>query len=147
MITRYYNGYRFLSESEPVYNPSMTMYALKNLVINGIMPARLLDSNIRIDYNQIAYIFGRNTESRDSIITDITENSEMQFSSDLAVSFNMEDYREGNYIAEGLFYSGILTATEDFFTLRIPNIVTYDMAVSYFQRIQGYKADAYAKGK
>ncbi len=146
IITRYYNGYRFLPESISVYNPSMTMYALQSLVNNSRLPTKLLDSNIRIDYNQIAYIFGNNSENRDKVITHITENKQLFFGTNLEVSFDMRAYKEGRFITEGLFYSGILTFTDNNFILQIPNIVTYDMAISYFERIQNYESNAYDTG-
>jgi len=142
IIRKYYDGYKFSAESEAVYNPSMTMYALENLVIEGKMPKKLLDSNIRIDYNQIEYIFGNNTETRDKVITTITDEKQLFFGSTLEVSFDMKAYREGRFITEGLYYSGILTFTDNNYILRIPNIVTYDMALSYFERIQNYLPDA-----
>lgn len=147
IITRYYNNYKFTTESKTEYNPSMTMYALQSVVNTGQLPQKLLDSNIRIDYNQISYIFGNNQKQRDEIVQDITENKQMFFNSDLAVSFDMNAYRDGKYITEGLFYSGILTQTNDSFTLKIPNIVTYDMTISYFERIKNFSSTSYEKGK
>lgn len=136
VISKYYDGYKFSAESESVYNPSMTMYALQSVVNKGYLPSKLLDSNIRIDYNQISYIFGNNISDRDQRITQIVDKKEMFFSSSLGVSFDMKAYRDGMYISEGLYYSGILTFSNNSYILKIPNIVTYDMAISYFNRIQ-----------
>jgi len=116
----------------------MTLYFLQHIIRRNKLPDLLIDTNIRIDYNQIAYIFGNNTKGRDETILEITEDKKMKFLSKLNVSFNMKDYKQGSFIPEGLFYSGILTYSEYKNELKIPNLVTYEMVMSYFNNIQNY---------
>ncbi|MBI4648897.1 MAG: AAA family ATPase, partial [Bacteroidia bacterium] len=59
-----YNGYRFSPDSEPVYNPMMTLYFLNELMHYNKHPDYLYDNNIRVDYRQIEFIFGNNNEAR-----------------------------------------------------------------------------------
>lgn len=136
---KYYNGYKFNTKSETVYNPMMTLYVLDNIINFGTLPQIMADNNLRIEYNQIAYLFGNNTEKRDEIITQITNKKEIEFYSTLQVSFNMDDYKEGKYITEGLFYSGILSYSDNYSILRIPNLVTYEFVLSYFNRIMAFE--------
>ncbi len=138
-LKQYYDGYRFHKKGEYLFNPMMTLYFLKNLIENDEYPDTLIDDNLRIDYNQIAYLFGNNYKARDTIITEITENKMLFFPSNLKISFNMIDYKEGNYITEGLYYAGILTHGDYNGELKIPNIVTYEMAIDYFKKINNYR--------
>ena len=135
---RYYNGYKFHEKGELVYNPMMSMYLLDNLMHFDELPENLIDNNLRIDFNQLSYIFGNNTEHRNKIIKALTENKEYEFNSDLRVSFDMNAYREGKFITEGLYYSGILTFSDNSSYLKIPNLVTYEFMLTYFNRIMDF---------
>ena len=147
VMKQYYDGYKFLSKSECLYNPMMTLYFLNYLIDTNELPDIMTDTNIRIDYNQISYIFGNNTTRRDEIILDITENKKMKFSSKLNINFDLNDYKEGNYIAEGLYYAGILTYGKNKYELKIPNLITYEMVLNYFNKIQNFRADGYQISK
>jgi len=138
----YYNGYKFVKEGTKVYNPQMTMYLLESLIYNRL-PENFIDTNLRIDYNQIAYIFGNNVEQRDEVIRSITDKKSCKFQSTIQVSFDMNSYKEGKFITEGLFYSGILTYSEFPDLLKIPNLVTYEFVLGYFNRIMNFYADSY----
>ena len=137
-LKQYYDGYKFGIKGEYLYNPTMTLYFLGSLINNDEYPDLMIDTNIRIDYHQIAYIFGNNTKRRDEIIQKITKDKTINFSSKLNVSFNMQNYKNGDYITEGLFYSGILTYGEYSSELKIPNLVTYEMAIDYFKKIKDF---------
>ncbi len=140
ILKQYYDGYKFISGSDDyLFNPTMTLYFLNSLINNNRYPDLMTDTNTRIDYNQISYIFGNNKKMRDYTINKITENKSLKYSSRLNINFDMIDYKNGNYIPEGLFYSGILTQGEYSNELRIPNIITYEMALSYFTKINNYK--------
>ncbi|MFP4289152.1 MAG: PD-(D/E)XK nuclease domain-containing protein, partial [Bacteroidales bacterium] len=92
-------------------------------------------------------LFGQNLERAKEIITEITENKTYLHTTQLQISFDMKDFKEGNYIAEGLFYAGILTYSNQMNTLKIPNLVTYDFALDYFNELQNfhYKDYKYTK--
>jgi hypothetical protein len=141
LAKNYYNGYKFINDGYLVYNPQMTMFLMESLTYNRL-PDNMIDTNLRIDYNQISYIFGNNNAKRDEIISTITENKTFDFQSNLQVSFNMNSYKEGQYIPEGLFYSGILTYSNSMGLLAIPNLVTYEFVLSYFNRIMNFTTDS-----
>jgi len=138
---RYYDGYRFLPGAEQVYNPMMAMYFLNSVAQYGKFPARLADRNLRMNYDQVAFLFGQNRQGAKEIITRITEEREILATSDLQVSFDMKDFKLGKYIVEGLFYVGILTYGEHMFSLRIPNAVTYTFALDYFGEVQEFEPE------
>ncbi|MBI4646193.1 MAG: hypothetical protein HY738_06235 [Bacteroidia bacterium] len=141
IIQHYYNGYRFSPASELVYNPMMTLYLLEKLIHSGKLPDDFTDSNIRVDYNQIAFLFGNNFKKRDEVIETLSRDKAIQFSSKINITFDMRDYKEGRHIVEGLLFSGILTYSDKRFLLKIPNLVTYERALSYFERIKDFEIE------
>ena len=144
ILKQYYDGYKFVSTSdERLFNPMMTLYFLDSLICDNRYPDLMTDKNLRIDYRQIAFIFGENTEMRNYTINKITEDKKLRYASKLDINFEMNDYKEGNYIPEGFFYSGILTYGEYKSELKIPNIITYEMTLSYFNKIQNFKATGF----
>jgi hypothetical protein len=142
MMRRYYNGYRFLAEvEEKVYNPMMSLYFLNCLCRNGKIPEELTDDNLRTQYDQVSYIFGlNNEENRDRIIETLTEKGELFQSGKINVTFNINSIQSGRYAVEGLYFLGILT-WKDRDILQIPNLVTYEMMLSYFERIKNIQPE------
>jgi len=137
-IKEYYDGYKFTKRGQTIYNPMMTLYYLNSVIKYSRYPDILTDNNLRISYNQIAFLFGQNIERAKQIMTEIAENKEYNISTNLQISFDMKDFKEGNYIAEGLFYAGILTYSNEMNTLKIPNLVTYGFALDYFNELQKF---------
>jgi len=137
-VKNYYNGYKFTKHGEYVYNPMMTLYFLNSLINQNTFPDILADNNLRISYDQIAFLFGQNLKRAKEIVNEITENKDYSISTHLQISFDMKDFKEGNYIAEGLFYAGILTYSNQMNILQIPNLVTYDFALDYFNKLQNF---------
>ncbi|MBU0765427.1 MAG: AAA family ATPase, partial [Bacteroidetes bacterium] len=147
IIRTQYDGYRFLPQSEPVYNPMMTLFFLNDLMYYNQQPDCLYDNNIRVDYRQIEFIFGNNFEARDRVITQMTDNKEVAASPNLNVFFDMNAYKDGIHIEEGLYYLGLLTRSEYPNIFTVPNLVTYDMVISFFERINNYNPDSYTTSR
>ncbi len=146
-LKEYYDGYKFSPKGEDIYNPMMTLYFLQHIIKRNKIPDLLLDDNLRIDYRQIAFIFGNNTEGRNEIITEITEHKKISFFTSLNVSFKMNNYKNGDYIIEGLYYSGILSYGNNLGELRIPNHITYLMALDYFKEINNFTTTGFQLSK
>jgi len=146
-IKNYYNGYKFTRRGEEIYNPMMTIYFLDNLIRHNIYPDILADNNLRISYDQIAFLFGQNLKQANEIITEITNTKTYNINNHLQITFEMQDFKEGRYIAEGLFYAGILTYSTKVNTLKIPNLVTYSFAIEYFNELQNFKTENYIYNK
>ena len=102
VLKQYYDGYRFSANAENVYNPMMTMYFIKHLIQNDI-PDLMADRNLRIEYNQLAYIFGNNTEERNKVISTITDTKTFKHDQTIDVSFDMNAYKEVNILPKGCF--------------------------------------------
>jgi hypothetical protein len=116
----------------------MSLYFLQELCMNGEIPAQLTDQNLRTQYNQVSHIFGLNNEKRrDEIIASMTENGEIKHRSGMDVVFNISSILSGEYAVEGLYYLGLLTWKHRR-CLQIPNLVTYEMVLSYFEHIHKF---------
>ena len=135
----YANNYKFCSGSETVFNTTITMNILKHIIAHKNFPEDFVDSNIRVSYNQIAYIFGNNYEKRDEIIKELTDTKTLSFQIEKKKLFDLKDYKSGEYINDCLYYHGLITNSEYPDEYIIPNLVTYEMLLSYFERIMDFE--------
>ena len=56
-MREWYNGYRFATGAEDVvYNTDMVLYYLKHWIPNAAGPERLIDDNVRIDYQKLRHL-------------------------------------------------------------------------------------------
>jgi hypothetical protein len=140
-LKRYYNGYYFSKEAAPVYNPMMVLSCLKTIMKYNRYPGLPADQNIRVQYNQVAYIFGKNDTSRDAIIKEITEKKTYKFKINIGRQFNMKDYKSGRFIPDCLYYLGLLTHGKKYSEFVVPNLVTYEMILSYFEEIMNFSTE------
>jgi hypothetical protein len=140
-LRRYYNGYYFSKDAEPVYNPMMVLSCLDNIIEENKYPKLPADQNIRVQYNQVAYIFGKNNTGRDTIIKEITEKKAYKFNINIGRQFNMKDYKSGNFIPDCLYYLGLLTHGKRYSEFVVPNLVTYEMILSYFEEIMDFSTE------
>ena len=117
----------------------MSLYMLSKLIRYKTMPSDYLDSNIRVQYNQIAYIFGDNVRERDRVIKELTEKKEITMLLNKNKMFDLMDYKSGRYIADCLYYHGLITYSEIPNVYKIPNLVSYEMLLSYFEKIENFE--------
>ena len=135
----YANNYKFNLDSESVFNTTITMSILKHIISLKNFPEDFVDSNIRVSYNQIAYIFGDNYQQRDEVIKELTDTKTLLFQIEKKKLFDLKDYKSGNYIKDCLYYHGLITNSEYPNEFVIPNLVTYEMLLTYFERIMDFE--------
>lgn len=58
----------------------MSFYFMENIITEDSVPEILADQNIRVQYNQVAYIFGKNNEKRNEVLQEITDKKALRFS-------------------------------------------------------------------
>ena len=143
----YANNYRFTPDSEAVFNTTITMSVLQHIINNKNLPDDFVDSNIRVSYNQIAYIFGDNYEKRDEVIQQLTDTKTISFQIEKKKLFDLQDYKSGKYINDCLYYHGLITNSEFPDEYVVPNLVTYEMLLTYFERIMNFELDDHDKKK
>jgi Predicted AAA-ATPase len=130
MMRLFYNGYQFSTKAtELVYNPTLTLYFLKILQRTCDYPEEILDDNLAMDRNRIAYI--AQIKGAESLITGALNEEKPLVVSTLAHRFGVVEMLESDKSLELLtallYYLGVLTLTgrNDLgkLILRIPNLV------------------------
>ena len=135
----HYDGYRFTPRGQKLYNPLMAIHLLDSVIRDGRLPDRLADNNLRVSFQQVAFIFGQNTQGARAVVREVAGSKSFRIFSPLQISFDMRDFKEGNYIAEGLFYLGMLTLSEEANLLRVPNLATYGFVVEHFSALWDFR--------
>lgn len=130
MMRLFYNGYAFSTKAETlVYNPTLVLYFLKILQRTCEYPEEILDDNLAMDRNRIAYI--AQVKGAESLITGALNEEAPLVVSTLAHRFGVAEMMESNKSLELLtallYYLGVLTLAgrneQAELILRIPNLV------------------------
>jgi hypothetical protein len=126
----FYNGYRFSEDgTESVYNPTLSLYFLKALSLRGQPPRQLLDENLAMDRNKLAYI-ARLPHGEDLLVAALSGDDQVVIPQ-LARRFGVEDMlravKDQPFMASLLYYFGVLTLADrgllGELALKIPNLV------------------------
>lgn len=130
MLRLFYNGYQFSTKaSELVYNPTLVLYFLKILQRTCEYPEEILDDNLAMDRNRIAYI--AQIKGAESLITGALNEENPLTISTLAHRFGVAEMLESEkslaLLTALLYYLGVLTLAgrneQAKLILRIPNLV------------------------
>jgi hypothetical protein len=131
-LMRYYNGYLFSRlAKEPVCNPDMVLYFLRQLQQTGSYPEDLLDKNVRTDYGKLRRLVqqpGGTEDWQREIIEKII--SEGCIASQIVDRFGVRRLYEPVHLVSLLFYMGLLTIRgvhEGLLYLEVPNQVMRQM--------------------
>lgn len=135
-MRQFYNGYRFSEESqELVYNPTMALYFFRHLQPKCQAPAEMLDSNLEMDRNKLAYI--STLPHGLTLLTQLVANPTAVTVSRLVQRFGVERILNAKpdtaFLASLLYYFGVLTQAgrNEFgeLILTIPNLVVRKLYV------------------
>jgi hypothetical protein len=132
MLRVFYNGYRFAYDQPTlVYNPTLVLYFLEHLQTTCQYPWEMLDTNLSMDRQKIAYI--AHLPNGKQVITHALNEETPLAISKMAERFGVHDIyyqtEESRYIVSLLYYFGVLTVSNQQTALReliftIPNLVT-----------------------
>ncbi len=138
ILERYYNGYRFSKRAkEKLYNSTLVLYFLRELLAEGVYPEQMLDLNARTDYGRLyqiaAYSSGKDTDTRELLEEILTKES---VTVPLVEQFGTKRYLGRPQIASLFYYMGMLTFAEDAADERdaklvIPNRVMRELQWEY----------------
>jgi len=141
MVRAFYNGYCFSYRfDEAIYNPTLALYFLKAFQRECAYPRRMLDGNLSMDKNKIAYI--SRLPNGERVVMDALAEAEPINIPELVDRFGVEDMlspaKDETFLASLLYYFGVLTLTDkrtDMGKLifRIPNLVIRKL---YVERIR-----------
>lgn len=130
MMRTFYNGYRFsYTDEELIYNPTLVLYFAKALQRECRYPRNLLDSNLAMDRNKIAYI-SRLPDGEQTVMEALNEDHPLAIA-ELADRFGVEEMlysvKDDTFVVSLLYYFGVLTLTGRTslgkLAFRIPNLV------------------------
>lgn len=140
LMRTFYNGYLFRPDAHDLlYNPTLSLYFLDALQREGQPPKKLLDVNLSMDKNKLAYIASR--PRGEQMIVHLMENEPLLSISEIYDRFSLTELMKPQLrqesLASLLFYFGMVTlAGYDIHAqlrLRIPNLVTRGL---YFEQLR-----------
>lgn len=130
VMRTFYNGYSFSeAPGEPLYNPTLALYFLDYFQTHCRFPPQLLDSNLALDRNKLAYI--AQLPEGAQFIFDALSGEPPIGVQQLADRFGVEEMlsvpQDATFMASLLYFFGILTLRGRTATghlhLAIPNLV------------------------
>ncbi len=128
----FYNGYRFSDEAidlELIYNPTLALYFLEYFQKRGRVPPKMLDSNLAMDRNRLAYFAKLSTGESlvQAALRDDQPLSIPQLSDHFGLTEMLKPDIDTTTLASLLYYFGVLTlggkTPHGKQVLRIPNLV------------------------
>ncbi|MCP4105396.1 MAG: AAA family ATPase, partial [Desulfobacteraceae bacterium] len=140
LMRTYYNGYKFAPDADQsVYNPTMTIYFMKEFDESCKYPREMLDENLATDDAKLRYV--SRVSGGKELIAGLVKDGSVTVSG-LANRFGIQRMltdrsRDKKFLASFLYYFGILTAEGETATgklaLGIPNLAINGL---YIERIQ-----------
>ena len=132
-----YDGYRFSDENDlHLFNTTLVMYYLRDLVQLGRPPKNLVDGNLAATGSKIENIAGLiNRENNYEILNELLLNGEID--GNIVESFELNNHFDRNDFLSMLFYNGYITIKDVGVRLKLssPNYVTDILYASYFLKL------------
>jgi len=132
-----YDGYRFSDENEiHLFNTTLVMYYLRDMVQLGRPPKNLVDGNLAATGSKIENIAGLiNREENYKVLNQLLLEGEIE--GNIVESFELNNHFDRNDFLSMLFYNGYITIKDIGVRLKlcIPNYVTEILYASYFLKL------------
>ncbi len=137
-LKRYYNGYRFsINASENLYNSTLVLYFLGEVLRCGIYPRQMLDLNVRTDYGRL-YAVTKATSGEERGTRELLEEilTNESIATHMVEQFGTKVKFGHAQIVSLFYYMGMLTYAEDAAAhdppkLVIPNRVMRELQWDY----------------
>lgn len=134
LILNNYDGYHFLSKSEPLFNSTILTYFLKKYAINKSIPDELVDENLRTDVSWIRRLTISLENAKEMLDTLLIDGEMIYSQSDFRSKFNKQRFFSPEFYPISLFYLG-MTTLMDHFTMTLPNLTTRSIYVGYYNEL------------
>jgi hypothetical protein len=136
IIKNHYNGYHFVtSEGEAVYNSTLLMHFLQQLVEEKTLPTELLDMNLKTDFSWVKCLTASNPSLTQEFVDQLTLYNQIGYDNQLMKhKFNLFQFFKKGFFPVSFFYLGMLTKKADFY-LKLPNLNMQQIFVEYFNEI------------
>ena len=144
MMKPNYSNYCFSKSklADCMYNSNMVLYCMKSLILHGVKPDEIVDPNIRMDLNKLAYLFHLDhrigISENFSVIKELAEKGEIV--TDVATHFSVLEMTDMSNFKSLLFYFGLLSIKGTDIMgrpiLHVPNLVVREQLFRFL--IQEY---------
>ena len=151
----WYNDYRFSPDAaNAIFNSDMVLYFVLQAMKGTTLPKKLIDQNVRIDYNKLRYLMtvDRQLNGNFSRLKSMIEDREIV--SDIVDSFPVEEITEQENFVSLLYYFGLLTIHSEkdgVYLLKIPNLTIWKLMYGYirsgFKDVNIFKVDMWLLSK
>ncbi|MGI9211232.1 MAG: AAA family ATPase, partial [Methylococcaceae bacterium] len=116
IMRTFYDGYQFAEHcadpAERIYNPTLSLYFLKHIQQEGYYPREMLDDNLSMDRQRLAYIAGLLGKGNEVFIEALAGQNQLVITR-LSRRFGVRDVQrknqESNVLPSLLYYFGVLT--------------------------------------
>jgi hypothetical protein len=137
-LERYYDGYRFSKRAaERMYNSTLVLYFMREVLSSGYYPDQMLDMNVRTDYGRLYGIVKAATDQNNGtreLLEEVLTNESI--TTPLVEQFGTKTPFGRAQVASLFYYMGMLTfapnaATESIPVLVVPNRVMRELQWGY----------------
>ncbi len=140
IMRTFYDGYSFYYEAKPnLYNPTLALYFLDYLAQECHYPRQILDSNLSMDSNKIAYIaqLPQGEQVVEQALNEANPLTIFQLKDQFGLKEMLQQHHDKTFMVSLLYYFGVITLTTEQtssnkLTFRIPNLVIRKL---YMERI------------
>jgi len=136
IIKNSYDGYHFVTyDGESLYNSTLLMYFLNQLVEDQTIPTQLIDMNLKTEIAWVKRLTASNIQNTEDFVDQLTLHNKIGYDNALMVEkFNLFQFFENRFFPVSFFYLGMLTK-KDHFYLELPNLNLRQIFVEYFNEI------------
>ena len=137
MMKPWYDNYCFAQDcygETTMYNSNMVLYFVKNYIIRGKAPEKMIESNIRIDYEKLRMLIRKDKEFAHDASVIQTLVSQGFITGELKDSFPAVSITNPDNFISLLYYFGMLTISGTYkgkARLTIPNMVVQEQLYTY----------------
>ena len=137
-LKNFYDGYRFIPGSEPLYNATICNWYLRCLLVERKQPSFIIDANVRTDIGWFRRL-ARTTPNALAKLRAYVERGEGEKASLSALSakFGRAKFFSEEFFPYALYYLGLLTF-ENPFRLNVPNLTIKNMFVDYYDELSEF---------
>jgi len=137
-LKSFYDGYRFIPGSNPLYNATICNWYLRCLLVERKQPSFIIDANVRTDIGWFRRL-ARTTPNALAKLRAYVERGEGEKASLSALSakFGRAKFFSEEFFPYALYYLGLLTF-ENPFRLNVPNLTIKNMFVDYYDELSEF---------
>jgi hypothetical protein len=129
----YYDGYLFHKDGKNrVYNPSMILYFFNEILSDKKAPQNMLDENLKTDYGRLQRL-ATNDKNKQTLIEIIKKRGIV---TEIIPKFSIDRLYDDEYFVSLLFYMGLLTIKEPYFSELYLTIPNYSIQTIYWEYLR-----------